>query len=119
MTVYCIKVHDLVDDRVQAAGTVVLIDRVWPRGIKKEDLGHDVWLKDAAPSSELRTWFGHDLERFEEFSRRYHGELDGGSEDVDRLVAMVDEGDVTLLYAAADRDHNHARVLAEWLKETP
>lgn len=115
MTVRCVKVHDLVTSRAQSSGAVVLVDRIWPRGISKADLGHDEWLREAAPSPELRRWFGHDPDKFEEFSRRYRQELDEGGEDVDKLRELVDQGDVTLLYAAADRDHNHARVLADWL----
>ncbi|MGD7003847.1 DUF488 domain-containing protein [Corynebacterium halotolerans] len=113
MSVHTVKIHDL-DDTV-VSGVRVLVDRLWPRGIKKKDLDHDEWLKDVAPSPELRKWFNHDPERFEEFSRRYEAELDEGNEDVDKLVSLAEKGDVTLLYAAKDREHNHAVVLAHWL----
>lgn len=115
MSIYCVKVHDLLDGE-KAHGTKVLVDRVWPRGIKKDDLGHDEWLKDVAPSTELRKWFDHDEDKFDEFSERYRAELDEGGEDVDKLLELA-KGDVTLLYAAKDREINQARVLAEWLEE--
>lgn len=114
MSIYAVKVHDLSD--TDTHGTSVLVDRVWPRGIKKEDLGHDEWLKNASPSPELRKWFNHDPDRFEEFAERYRAELDEGNEDVDKLVSLAGEGDVTLLYAAKDREINHAVVLADWLR---
>lgn len=113
MSVYHVKVHDLADAEVR--GVSVLVDRLWPRGIKKEDLGHDEWLKDVAPSAELRRWFDHDEDKIAEFSKRYRAELDAGNEDVDTLKSLVAEGDVTLLYAAKDRKTNHAVVLADWL----
>ncbi|MGP6175137.1 DUF488 domain-containing protein [Corynebacterium sp. A21] len=113
MSVHPVKVHDL--GTTDAPGVKILVDRLWPRGIRKEDLGHDEWLKDVAPSPELRKWFGHEEERFAEFARRYREELDAGNEDVDKLRSLVREGDVTLLYAAKDREINHAVVLADWL----
>lgn len=117
MSIQYVKVHDLLDGDDDAKGTTVLVDRVWPRGIKKEDLGHDEWLKDAAPSSELRKWFDHREDRFDEFAKSYREELNEGNEDVEKLLELADNGDVTLLYAAKDREINHARVLANWLKK--
>lgn len=117
MTVRCVKVHDLLHDDTGSRGTTVLVDRLWPRGVKKEDLPHDEWLKDVAPSPDLRTWFDHDADRFGEFSRRYRQELDEGNDDVEKLERLADNGDVTLLYAAKDREINHAVVLADWLEE--
>lgn len=108
------KVHDLATADVP--GRKILVDRLWPRGIRKDDLGQDEWLKEVAPSPELRKWFGHDPARFAEFARRYHDELDAGNKDIDRLRSLVDEGDITLLYAARDREINHAVVLADWLQ---
>lgn len=113
----CVKVHDLLDGSEEARDAKVLVDRVWPRGIKKEDLGHDEWLKDAAPSPDLRKWFGHDPDKFDEFAERYRAELDEGSDDIDRLLELADDGDVTLLFAAKDREVNHAVVLKEWLEK--
>nr|WP_152822127.1 MULTISPECIES: DUF488 family protein [unclassified Corynebacterium] len=103
--------------RVQSSGTAVLVDRLWPRGVAKKDLSYDLWLPEAAPSVELRRWFGHDPNRFDEFARRYRAELAEPNPDVDRLLFLADEGDVSLLYAARDRECNHAVVLARWLRE--
>ncbi|WPF66719.1 MULTISPECIES: DUF488 domain-containing protein [unclassified Corynebacterium] len=117
MSVTTLKVHDLLQGSAHARGSAVLVDRLWPRGVAKSDLAHDLWLREVAPSPDLRRWFGHDPQRFEEFSRRYREELDEGNAEVDRLVEMVRAGDVCLLYAARDREHNHAAVLAEWLND--
>lgn len=115
MAIYCVKVHDLLDGET-THGTTVLVDRIWPRGVSKEELGHDEWLKEVAPSTELRQWFDHDDEKFDEFSRRYRAELEEGGRDVDKLTDLA-QGDLTLLYAARDRKINHARVLAAWLEQ--
>ncbi len=97
-------------------GYRVLVDRLWPRGVRKQDLVHDEWLKQVAPSGALRRWFGHDPDRFESFAERYRQELEG-NEEFDRLVEIVAERPVTLLYAARDRENNHARVLAKRIEE--
>ncbi len=117
MSLRRVKVHDLLSGEDDASGMVVLVDRLWPRGVKKTDLDLDEWLRDAAPSPQLRKWFDHDAEKFGEFSRRYRNELEEGNDDVEKLERLAAEGDLTLLYAAKDRDINHAVVLAEWLKE--
>lgn len=93
----------------------VLVDRLWPRGVAKNDLDYDLWLGGVAPTPALRRWFGHDPQRFEEFRRRYEEELNAGNRDVTRLCEAADAGDVALLFAARDRRHNHAVVLARWL----
>jgi uncharacterized protein YeaO (DUF488 family) len=94
-------------------GTRVLVDRLWPRGLKKETASIDLWLKEAAPSSELRRWFGHEPARWGEFCRRYTAELAANSAALAPLRGL--DGVVTLLYAARDREHNNAAALAEWL----
>ena len=109
------KVHDVVkgEDTIQGAG--VLVDRMWPRGVAKSDLAYDEWFKDVAPSPELRKWWNHAVDHFEEFARRYKTELDDNdSEELTQLLALAD---ATLLFAAADRKVNHAVVLKEWLEE--
>ncbi len=116
MTIYLANVHDLLDGDASAHGTTVLVDRLWPRGVKKENLAHDEWLKGAAPSTDLRKWFGHDPDKFEEFASRYREELEEGGEDVDWLRKLADAGDVTLLYNAHDHEHNQAVVLKDWLE---
>lgn len=98
-------------------GTRVLVDRIWPRGVSRKAAGLDLWLKDIAPSTELRKWFGHDPSRFAAFRDRYRQELDENPQAVAELEALVRQGDVTLLYAAHDEHDNQAVVLAEYLKD--
>lgn len=108
------RVHDPV---VKGDGVRVLVDRVWPRGIRKEALGHDHWLRDLSPSTDLRKWFGHDPAKWDEFQRRYRKELDNVPEAVGPLLEMVRHGRVTLLFAARAREHNQAVVLRDYLLE--
>ena len=91
----------------------VLVDRLWPRGITKADAALDQWLKDVAPSTELRRWYGHDVGRFREFAHRYRAELRGppASDAVGRLVEITRAKTVTLLTATRDVEHSGARVL--------
>lgn len=94
----------------------ILVDRLWPRGIAKEDL--DVtWLKEVGPSTELRTWFGHDPEKFDEFAERYRAELDGSAAFDELLTEVRDYQQVALLFGAKDEEHNQAVVLADLLRE--
>jgi uncharacterized protein YeaO (DUF488 family) len=97
-------------------GARVLVDRLWPRGRSKDALKLDLWLKDLAPSTELRRWFAHDPEKWPEFRRRYHAELDANPEALEPLRERIAAGPVTLVFAAADREHNNAVALLEWLK---
>jgi uncharacterized protein YeaO (DUF488 family) len=92
-------------------GSRVLVDRLWPRGLHKADAAIDCWLKEIAPSSELRRWFGHDPGRWEEFQRRYQAELSPRPELLEKLRAQAAQGTLTLVYAARDADHNHAVAL--------
>ena len=103
------RVHDPVE---HDDGYRVLVDRLWPRGVKKQDLVHDEWMKKVAPSGALRRWFDHDPDRFEAFADRYRREL-VGNEGFDRLARIAAERPVTLLYAARDRRYNHAVVLGD------
>ena len=96
-------------------GGRVLVDRLWPRGLRKADAAIDAWLKDVAPSHELRRWFGHDPERWAEFRRRYKAELARNAAALDELRAMARRGRLTLIYAARDEAHNQAVVLKEIL----
>jgi uncharacterized protein YeaO (DUF488 family) len=96
-------------------GTRVLVDRLWPRGVKKADAGISQWMKEIAPSNELRKWFGHDPERWEEFRRRYKAELTGKRELVGQLRDLARKGPLTLVYSAHDEAHNQAVVLRERL----
>ena len=105
-------------EELQAAdGARFLVERLWPRGIKKEDLPMQAWLKDAAPSTELRRWFGHDPAKWEEFKRRYQAELDANPDAWQPLLEASKKGKVTLLYAARDTEHNNALVLKLYLEK--
>jgi uncharacterized protein YeaO (DUF488 family) len=97
-------------------GYRVLIDRIWPRGVKREEAHLDEWARELAPSTELRTWFGHDPARFEEFQRRYTEELASQEGKLRELRRRAREGTLTLVYAARDTEHNDAVVLAEILR---
>jgi len=98
-------------------GARYLVERLWPRGIRKENLIMDAWLKDVAPSSDLRRWFGHDPAKWEEFQRRYRAELEANSIAWMPLLDASREGNVTLLYSARDTEHNNAVVLKAYLEE--
>ncbi|MFD2757694.1 DUF488 domain-containing protein [Gulosibacter faecalis] len=111
-----IKLKRIYDDPAKADGYRVLVDRLWPRGEKKADAKLDEWLKDVAPSPDLRTWWNHDPDRLDEFAERYRAELDD-NDAVDQLREIVDEHPTTtLLYAARDEKINHAVVLRDYLK---
>jgi uncharacterized protein YeaO (DUF488 family) len=96
-------------------GTRILVDRLWPRGVKKSQAGISQWMKEIAPSNELRKWFGHDPARWEEFRRRYEAELTGKRDLVRQLRELAREGTLTLIYSAHDEAHNQAVVLREML----
>lgn len=96
-------------------GTRVLVDRLWPRGVKKANARISQWMKAIAPSNELRKWFGHDPARWDEFRRRYKAELTQKRELVGQLRDLARQGPLTLVYAARDEVHNQAVVLREWL----
>jgi uncharacterized protein YeaO (DUF488 family) len=94
-------------------GRRILVDRVWPRGLKKEQAQVDLWLKDIAPSTALRKWFGHDPQKWDEFRKRYRAELQNNREALRLLKQELKKGRVTLLYSAKDEEHNQAVVLSE------
>jgi len=96
-------------------GTRVLVDRLWPRGVKKADAGISRWMREIAPSNELRKWFAHDPERWEEFRRRYKMELTSKRDLVGQLRDLARKGPLTLVYSAHDEAHNQAVVLRERL----
>lgn len=96
-------------------GARVLVDRLWPRGLKKSDAALQGWMKEVAPSSELRKWFGHEPTRWDEFRRRYEAELSTKSELVSELRELAKKGPLTLLYGARDEARNQAVVLREVL----
>ncbi|RWR11847.1 DUF488 domain-containing protein [Sinirhodobacter populi] len=96
-------------------GARVLVDRLWPRGISKEVAQLDDWMKDVAPSTDLRKWFGHDPAKWPEFQHRYREELASRGADLDRLRDLARKGPLTLIYAAHDEAHNDAVVLRDVL----
>lgn len=98
-------------------GARFLVERLWPRGIKKENLKLDDWLKDIAPSTDLRRWFNHDPARWDEFRRRYFTELVQHPKPLQRLLASAKSGRVTLVYSAHDTEHNNAVALKEYLEK--
>lgn len=101
-----------------ADGVRVLVDRLWPRGLTKNKAHLDLWLRDIAPSPRLRTWFGHDPNRWQAFQRRYWSELKDQPELVADLRKKGRKGTVTLVYAARDEDHNHALALKRYLNRS-
>lgn len=101
---------------VPSDGFRILVDRLWPRGISKDSAHIDLWLKDVAPSTSLRKWFGHDQLKWIEFRDRYFLELRHNSEAVEQLAKHVNHGTVTLVYGAKDEEHNHAVVLRTYLE---
>ena len=98
-------------------GARLLVDRVWPRGVTKEAAALTLWLKEIAPSTALRQWFGHEPARFAEFRRRYLDEIKTNAPALERLWPCIEGGRVTLLYAAHDPAHNNAVVLADYLRD--
>ena len=114
-----IELRRVYEDIPKGDATRVLVDRLWPRGLRKDAARLDAWAKDVAPSSELRTWYGHDPAKFGEFCRRYTAELAQGTprDALDRLSALVAAGPVTLLTATHDVDHSQAAVLAQLLRQ--
>ena len=98
-------------------GIRILVDRLWPRGISKTEARIDAWLKDIAPSPDLRRWFGHDPNKWSEFRRRYEDELEKNLRAVDELRKHIDQSTATLLYGARDNEHNHAIVLKDFISK--
>jgi uncharacterized protein YeaO (DUF488 family) len=98
------------------SGYRILVDRLWPRGVSKEEANLDLWLKEIGPSNELRKWFGHDPERWDKFKKRFFVELDQKKELVDQIIMKAREGDVTLLFGAKDEEHNNAVALKEYIE---
>jgi len=109
------------DEPVASDGTRVLVERLWPRGISKEHAHIDLWLKQIAPSTELRKWYNHDVQKFQEFRRRYESELQ--SESAQKTLAQLREiakqGQLTLILAARDVEHSSAAILRELLLGNP
>ena len=114
---FTVALKRVYDESEPGDGTRVLVDRLWPRGLSKERAHIDLWLKEIAPSSGLRTWFGHDPEKFAEFRRRYENELatEAGQTALAKLRDQAKQGTVTLVFAARDTEHANAVVLRDLL----
>lgn len=110
-----VRIARVYDEGPPPSGQRFLVDRVWPRGLRRDELALDGWLKDVAPSAGLRTWFGHDPARWAEFRRRYVAELEAAPETWQPLLDAARTGEVTLLYGARDEEHNQAVVLRDFL----
>ena len=109
-----LKIKRIYQPKEKKDGFRVLVDRLWPRGFTKEKAAIDLWLKEIAPSTELRKWFDHDPEKWNEFQKKYKKELNENKEAVNILKEHLKKGTVTLLYAAKDEAHNEAQVLKDY-----
>ncbi len=114
-----VKTKRVYDPASPEDGKRILVDRLWPRGVKKEDAHIDEWLRDIAPSTDLRKWFSHDPAKWEDFRKRYKEELEGKEDLVGALRANARKGTITLLFAAKDTVHVNAEVLKEVIERSP
>ncbi|MGB7291928.1 MAG: DUF488 domain-containing protein [Thermodesulfobacteriota bacterium] len=112
-----IKVKRVYDGHSKEDGIRILVDRLWPRAVSKEDASVDIWLKDIAPSNELRKWFNHDPEKWDEFKIRYFSELDHKSELVKEVLNRAKKGNLTLVFSAKEEKYNNAEALKEYLEK--
>lgn len=112
-----IRLKRIYDPASEEDGVRILVDRLWPRGIKKTDAKIDEWLKDIAPSAELRKWFSHDISKWQEFRARYLHELKSRPEIIKKLGTEAGNNNITLLFAAKNAEHNSAVVLKELLQQ--
>lgn len=112
-----LKVKRVYEEFEKSDGFRILVDRIWPRGISKEEAHIDLWFKDIAPSEELRKWFNHDPKKWQEFQKKYKEELSKNTDPVEQVKGLKKEHkQITLLYGAKDTLHNQAVVLLEYLK---
>ena len=111
-----IAIKRVYEPAAESDGFRILIDRIWPRGLSKDQSHIDLWLKDIAPSTALRKWFGHSPAKWSEFNSKYCSEIDEHSEEVEIIRKHMKEGPVTLIYAAKDTQHNNAIVLKRYIQ---
>lgn len=111
-----IEVRRVYDEKSRSGGFRVLVDRVWPRGLRKEAVKPDLWLRGIAPSNDLRKWFGHDPEKWDEFRKRYFRELQRHKDEIGALLEREREGKLILLFGARDAEHNNAVALKQYLE---
>jgi uncharacterized protein YeaO (DUF488 family) len=112
-----IKIKRIYDAPTPDDGTRILVDRLWPRGLSKEKAKVHIWLKEIAPSDQLRKWYAHDPKKWPEFRKRYFDNLDTKREPVNHIVQKMKEGDVTLLYSSKEEKLNNAVALREYIIE--
>lgn len=112
-----VRIKRVYEKPTKADGKRILVDRLWPRGLTKKKADIDLWLKDIAPTTNLRKWFDHDPEKWKEFKKRYHQELKKNKGQVSILNEYLKKGVVTLVYGAKDEEHNDALVIKEWLSQ--
>ncbi len=112
-----LKTKRVYESATKSDGSRFLVERLWPRGIKKEKLKMEAWLKDVAPSPELRKWFAHDPDKWAEFKKRYRAELRSNPDAWKPILETAEQGDVTLLYSARDTEHNSALLLKAFLEK--
>ena len=111
-----IKLKRAYETPASADGCRILVERLWPRGLKKEDARIDLWLKDVAPSTELRKWFDHDPSRWEDFKKRYFSELEGASDATQAIIERASRGAVTFVFASKEEQFNNAVALKEYVE---
>jgi uncharacterized protein YeaO (DUF488 family) len=112
-----IKVKRIYETATYSDGYRILVDRLWPRNMTKEHAAIGIWMKDLAPSTELRKWFNHEVEKWPEFEQKYKAELKAKQQYLQQLRQLEKEhGTITLLYAAKDEKHNNVKVIVEWLQ---
>lgn len=111
-----IKIKRVYEKPAKDDGSRILVDRLWPRGLTKEKASIDLWLKEIAPSTELRKWFGHDPDKWDRFRGRYETEIRHQNDLIEILKEKAGQGTITLIYAARDEKHNEAQVLKQYLE---
>lgn len=111
-----LKIKRVYEAAAKSDGTRFLVERLWPRGMKKETLKMKAWLKNVAPSADLRNWFAHDPLKWNEFQKRYQAELKANPAEWQAILIAAQKGDVTLLYSAHDTEHNNALALKAFLE---
>jgi len=111
------RVKRVYDEPTKSDGRRVLVDHLWPQGLKKNEAQIDEWLKEIAPSARLRKWFGHDPARWKEFKKKYAAELDGQRDQVEKLAREASKRRITLLFSAKDTQHNNAVALKDYIEK--
>lgn len=116
-SIMTVKIKRVYEESKPSDGKRILVERLWPRGIKKEALKMDLWLKNVAPSTELRKWFSHDVEKWKEFQTRYKNELKLNVAEYQPIIEASKHGTVTLLFSSRDTEHNNAVVLQAFIQQ--